>query len=510
VKKKLAPILFLFLLFSALFSLFKFSYQKRLTLAQNQIDLSAQKTVATSVYRKYAFPIETPSHFNFIGLSGNVAVESTEAQTLYAALFSIQNVPSGNCPPPGTVWNSYSEMGNQYPGVHSISAFIVRDIGSGRKEVPTEFTLPIKVPITGCIFVVLDGADIKQAKQITMESNMKMIYDTGPAPSPAPYFIQLDHEFCYGLNFPPICTMEGPSADKAFAKTIKVNSPLYLWSLSGDVSASTFVPPWTGAPSGPWTTEFDYYLYENCPPPPLGNSGPSDHYSQIPNNAENLLSLSFQGNGQGVFNQPVLKTFGPKLINPGNCLVALTRSIAGNAGLDNESQVYALVQPVPASTPTPTPTPCPKPTAPSNITCSPNCDEGLLFEWQDNSHNENGFKIVKDYFFNVIGDVGPNTTSWQYDWCEDHNNHTYNIYPCNQCGDNMSASGVVCACPTCPPSPTPTPIPEDLNQDGVVDSQDINILLQNWGHFFLSAPAADLNADDLVNTVDFGIMLRLI
>jgi hypothetical protein len=316
--------------------------------SQQTIDLSASKTVATTTYKKYAFPIETPSKFNFIGLSGYVAVESSEAQTQYATLISIQNVPSGNCPSPGTVWDTYKQMGQQYPGVHSISAFIVRDIGSGREEVPTEFTFPIKVPITGCIFVVLDGADIKQGKTITMESKMKLIYDTEPAPSPAPYIVQLDHEFCYGLNYPPICTTEKPESDKAFARTIKIDSPVYLWSLTGDVSTSTFVPPWTGEPSGQWTTEFDYYLYKNCPPPPIGNSGPSDYYSQIPGDAESLLKFFFQGNGRGVFNQQVFKTFGPKLINPGDCFVSLTRSMASNAGLDNESQVYALVQPAPA------------------------------------------------------------------------------------------------------------------------------------------------------------------
>ena len=163
-------------------------------------------------------------------------------------------------------------------------------------------------------------------------------------------------------------------------------------------------------------------------------------------------------------------------------------------------------------TPTPTPTPCPKPGIPSNITCNPTCDEGLLFEWQDNSHNENGFKIVKDYFFNVIGNVGPNTTSWHYNWCGDQNNHSYNIYPYNQCGDTMSASGVVCACPACTststPTPTPSLVPEDLNRDGKVDSQDIKILLQNWGTS-PSIPEADLNSDGIVNGMDFGIMVKL-
>ena len=48
----------------------------------------------------------------------------------------------------------------------------------------------------------------------------------------------------------------------------------------------------------------------------------------------------------------------------------------------------------------------------------------------------------------------------------------------------------------------------DLNNDNQVNSQDIKILLQNWGDS-PSIPEADLNSDGIVNGIDFGIMVKL-
>lgn len=48
----------------------------------------------------------------------------------------------------------------------------------------------------------------------------------------------------------------------------------------------------------------------------------------------------------------------------------------------------------------------------------------------------------------------------------------------------------------------------DLDNDGDVDSQDVIILLENWGNN-PSLPAADLNRDGKVNGLDFGKMLQL-
>lgn len=69
--------------------------------------------------------------------------------------------------------------------------------------------------------------------------------------------------------------------------------------------------------------------------------------------------------------------------------------------------------------------------------------------------------------------------------------------------------------PTGTPTPTPTSsvppggIPGDVNQDGLVNSQDLKILLENWGN----SPVvfgADLNSDRVVNGLDFGKLRKLI
>ena len=49
----------------------------------------------------------------------------------------------------------------------------------------------------------------------------------------------------------------------------------------------------------------------------------------------------------------------------------------------------------------------------------------------------------------------------------------------------------------------------DLDDNGLIDTQDIKILLQNWGSS-PSIPKADLNSDGVVNGIDFGIMVKLI
>lgn len=55
--------------------------------------------------------------------------------------------------------------------------------------------------------------------------------------------------------------------------------------------------------------------------------------------------------------------------------------------------------------------------------------------------------------------------------------------------------------------PVGGPLQGDLNNDGRVNTQDIKILLSRYG---TNNPEADLNADGVVNGVDFGRILRLI
>ena len=67
----------------------------------------------------------------------------------------------------------------------------------------------------------------------------------------------------------------------------------------------------------------------------------------------------------------------------------------------------------------------------------------------------------------------------------DHGGQIYKIIP---------AAGEV----TCP-----TPNPNDLNNDGLVDGADLGILLGNWG----GAGSGDIDGNGAVDGADLGILL---
>jgi len=523
--------------------------------AQERLDLSTSITMRNSGLHGLPVKAQLPSQFNMIGLSGYVAISSEEAtDKLYLALISIQNSPSGKCPTEPILFDSddpHGEKRELYPDSHSVSNFIVKNIGSGRKEVPVEFTLPVKVPLTGCFFIDVDGITPEEGRAMTVESHLFMIYDTQPAPSPAPYFLRSSFEFCYGIEGCRASTKE-PTAENAFARVFKIDTPLYLWSFSGDVSASTFVPPWHREPQGPWTMNFDYYLYKDCPPPPIGFSGPEDYYSQIPESAENLLSLKFQGDGRGAFHQPVFKELGPKLVEPGNCLVGLTRTV-GDGAFSDESQVYTLVQPAtresceiydPGGQPLDwsaectsedqlycTQTSCVPPTAPYSCVSADNtpfrigntgndqfvycgksgawrdadyraercADVSILSGWSSGCSGESCFVQsgeVSPHGDYSTSDIGSGAT----ECCGDDANERYlcNDSLCRCCNtehDYLDADG---SCRT----------KGDLDGDSQVTPHDLKLLLKNWGES-ATIPQADLNGDKVVNGIDFGAAVKL-
>lgn len=558
MKKTLALVLSLIFLSLASPIFTRSFHQVRPAFAQERLDLTASITTEGSgEWELWGLPVETPPpQFNMLGLSGYVAMESTAgAESSYVALISILNSPSGNCPSEPILFASNEERRELYPDTHSISNFIVKNIGDGRKEVPTEFTLPIKVPLEGCLFILVGGGNPAERKPITVESHMSLIYDTEPAPSPAPYFLRTSFEFCYGYHGCRADALEA-KAENAFARVKKIDSPHYLWSLSGNVNASTFVPPWSSEPEDPWTMEFDYYLYKNCPPPPFEPSefsGPADYYSQIPDDAENLLSLEFQGEGRGVFHQPVFKAFAPKLIEPGNCLVGLTRTV-GNGAFSNESQVYTLVQPAqeetcevydPGEHPLGWVEECTSDdkTVCSQTSCVPYyppyiCIAAANTPYRASTSGNDQFVYCGtggawrdvDYRQERCSEVSL-LEGWfsecRSDACfiesgEDSPHGDYSLLDIDNkdkecCGDdtdeNYVCAGTFCKCcrqrhdyvdemGSCRTK-------GDLDDDDDIDSQDLKILLQNWGDS-PSVPAADLNEDSIVNGIDFGKLRKLI
>jgi hypothetical protein len=165
------------------------------------------------------------------------------------------------------------------------------------------------------------------------------------------------------------------------------------------------------------------------------------------------------------------------------------------------------------STPTPTPTPIP-------FECHP--DDQMIFMSQPSINQPLTIKVTspEPYPWVVItvngeNQAGPDDMGGSYWWEWDYTptasgQYTVRFYV--NAEDDDPSQGDQClerSFTITTPTPTPTPIPEDLNQDGVVNSQDINILLQNWGDSS-SVSEADFNSDGVVNGMDFGMMLKLI
>jgi len=63
-----------------------------------------------------------------------------------------------------------------------------------------------------------------------------------------------------------------------------------------------------------------------------------------------------------------------------------------------------------------------------------------------------------------------------------------------------------------PPTATPTSKPptyfiQDINQDGIVNQADLDILMANYGVLPLSNTRADINQDGVVNAIDYAYLL---
>ncbi|MDO8513468.1 MAG: hypothetical protein Q7S37_03120 [bacterium] len=342
-------------------------------------------TDARNAFHKYVYSISIPDQFNFIGVDGNISI-SSKTRVYYQALVSIMNSsipPDGQCPTlNGDHFTSYDQIKTVYPGAHMISAFNIAANHPGSEETETVTTntkvsFPVKVPITGCVFFVLDGGEPAYAEDpVTMTSNMILRYDTAPAPSPAPFFIPLAGEYYFGrdtgtniANKIKLFTWEDTFV---YNVALAMRNPYYpylkLLSLTGNITTAAmtgraYAPP----PPSNWKTNYGYYLYQKCPPPDNGLHGPEDYYRVLPADATQLLDVTHNLTGLSSELTPISKNINSLLLKPGNCLINFVRAEEPNGNIDSrpltqqntnnpnggmitDSQVWALVQPVPSGT----------------------------------------------------------------------------------------------------------------------------------------------------------------
>jgi hypothetical protein len=306
------------------------------------LDIKATATTYASTFKKilYSFALPAPA-LGIIGFRGYVSV-SSETPRFSEALISVRYSPSGHCPRDGTVYDTYDQIGHDFPDSGTLGQFILKLPAAGHSRLSTKFGLPAAIPVKGCIFVILDGGIPGAGGVFTMKSGMSLAYTT--LKSAAAAILSLDDEFCLGQSSGCQLAAEKASERTAFAKVLKVTRSSILKALYGNISDSALGSAgYAAPPTGSWSTSNDFYIYKGCVGVPEGIIGPADYYASIPPDAIRLLSVKQQGTGDAVVQQMVYKTFDIRL-HTGDCLVHLFKGNP-NGGMSAEAQVFALVLP---------------------------------------------------------------------------------------------------------------------------------------------------------------------
>jgi hypothetical protein len=307
------------------------------------LDIKATATTYAPTFKKYLYSFILPQPaVSIIGFGGDISITSGTPR-FSEALISVHYSPSGHCPSDGAVYDTYDQIGHDFPDSGALGQFILKLPAAGHAQLSTKFALPAAIAVKGCIFVILDGGIAGAGGPFTMTSAMSLAY-TAQQPSSSATSLSLDDEFCLGQSSGCQLATEKASARTAFAKVLKVTRPSILKALYGDISDSAlgragYAPP----PTGSWSTWNDFYIYKGCIGISEGTTGPADYYASIPPDAIRLLSLKQQGRGDAVVQRIVYKRFNIQL-NTGDCLVHFLKGNP-NGGMSAEAQVFALIQP---------------------------------------------------------------------------------------------------------------------------------------------------------------------
>jgi hypothetical protein len=306
-------------------------------------DIKATEITYAPTFKKYLYSFALPRPaLGIVGFGGYVSITSAMSR-FSEALISVHQSPSGHCPSNGALYDTYDQIGHDFPDSQAFGQFILKLPAAGTAQVPTQFALPAAIPVRGCIFVILDGGIEGAGGVFTMTSGMSLAYTAGQPPSSAA-ILSLGDEFCLGQSSGCQLASTNTSEHTAFAKVVKITQSSTLKALYGDISDSALGPAgYAPPPTGSWNTWNDFYVYKGCTGIPEGITGPADYYALIPADAVHLLNVTQQGTDDAVVQQMVYKSLSVPL-NTGDCLVHLFKGNP-NGGMSAEAQVLALVQP---------------------------------------------------------------------------------------------------------------------------------------------------------------------
>ena len=289
----------------------------------------------------YGFPID-PGAQQLTALSGSVTIE--DSQSLYAeTLFILLYLPSGACTI-GRWPASTPEYGP--PGAKPLAQLIVKAPAKGTFTLPINLTLPGGVPVSSCVLLGLNGGSVATQHDVTSAADLTLTF--APAAPPAQSVLGAGGEFCFGQSWG--CQAATTNDALSFANVTPISQAAHLVALYGDISDSTFdgTSTFGAPPAGAWTATNDFYVYHGAECSAFGvtsgTAGPGNYYASIPADAVHLLSVPLSGNGLGVTEQQVFKSFTGLPLASGDCLVTLW-SLQGGGGFDNETQIFALVGP---------------------------------------------------------------------------------------------------------------------------------------------------------------------
>lgn len=290
----------------------------------------------------FSFPLP-PGKPSFLGLTGEVSLTS-DMPVFNESLNTVATNLFGPCPADGSVFPNYTAIYTAYPNLQPLQSFILKNPDRGPSTVAIDYTMPIGLPISNCMVVMLDWEGYSK---VTMKSALKMTYTTDSSP-PTGMLLGTNQEFVFGIYIGPGSTKNDALS---FVQETKITQAGTLLAFVGDISDSTFaIPP----PAGYWRTSNDIYLVPGaCPSDiPVTHGGwtakGGDYYSDLPPDARHLLSVPLSGFATMAAQRFVYKPFHVK-IEPGDCLLTMFGLKAPKGGgIDSENQVKTLFLPEPS------------------------------------------------------------------------------------------------------------------------------------------------------------------
>ena len=152
-------------------------------------------------------------------------------------------MPSGACPRSGEVYETYQQIKDRYPNSRQLMANIVKSPVSGATTIPTGFTLPGGVPISHCVYVILDGATLVGG-DYTMFSDLVMHYSTGASTLQSLRSEYFGDEFCFGMQrgCGPWHTVSKTHSFMTFFYFSRSDSNTELVAAHGNTASSVMTP----------------------------------------------------------------------------------------------------------------------------------------------------------------------------------------------------------------------------------------------------------------------------